>query len=256
MIKLLSTDFDGTLVNHFEKPTVTPALFTVFKQLRERGVLWAVNTGRVVWHIVEGLEEFGFPIQPDFILTSERHVFRPAKNGKDWEDFGDWNQRCEEAHRALYAEAREAYDAIENFVKSKSGAQVITDAGTTVGLIASSEEEMDRICEFIDKKRRHFPKFHYQRNTMYVRFCHADYSKGAALGELGRLLAIPRDEIFAAGDHYNDIPMLDGTHARWVACPGNSATAVKETVRNAKGYVAKASCSEGVIEALRHFGHI
>ena len=46
MIKLLSTDFDGTLVDHDATPPVSPTLFEALSELRRRGVLWAVNTGR------------------------------------------------------------------------------------------------------------------------------------------------------------------------------------------------------------------
>ena len=100
------------------------------------------------------------------------------------------------------------------------------------------------------------PGFQFMRNTIYVRFCHEAYSKGTALGELARLTGISRDEIFAAGDHYNDLPMLDGRHAAWVACPGNAVEAVKRAVREAGGYVAQGLCSDGIVEALRHFGAV
>lgn len=123
-----------------------------------------------------------------------------------------------------------------------------------VGLAAKSEDEMDRICLFLEKERMKVPGFAYMRNTIWVRFCHEAYSKGTALGELARLLDISRDEIFAAGDHYNDLPMLDGIHARWVMCPDNAVESVKKTVNAAGGYIARARCSSGVVEALSHFG--
>ena len=59
---------------------------------------------------------------------------------------------------------------------------------------------MDRITEFVEQVGSRQPEFNYQRNTIYLRFCHADYHKGAALAELSRLINIPREEIFAAGD--------------------------------------------------------
>lgn len=123
-----------------------------------------------------------------------------------------------------------------------------------VGLAAESEPEMDRICDFLERERRRVPGFHYMRNTIYVRFCHEDYSKGTALGELGRLTGLSRDEIFAAGDHFNDLPMLDGRHARWVACPANAVEPVKIAIRAADGYIARQNCSAGIVESLRHFG--
>ena len=108
-------------------------------------------------------------------------------------------------------------------------------------------------CDFIDRAREKQPKFHYQRNTVYLRFCHADYHKGAALAELSRLLEIPPAGIFAAGDHYNDISMLDGRFARYPACPANAIPEVKDAVRSAHGYVAAKNHGAGVHEALRHF---
>jgi HAD superfamily hydrolase (TIGR01484 family) len=252
MIKLLSTDFDGTLVSHDERPAVSPELFDLLFELRKNGVRWAVNTGRALHHIVEGIEEFRFPIQPDFVLTCEREVFRKNAAGTGWEDFGDWNARCTAMHNALYDKARPVLDEIARFLKSDTRAVPIDDI-SGVGLIASNDEEMDRIVVFIESLRGRMPEFHYQRNTKYMRFCHAAYSKGTALGELSRLTGIGRDEIFAAGDHHNDIPMLDGKFARWVACPANSADEVKETVRAASGYVAEKNCSAGVVEALHFF---
>ena len=253
MIKLLSTDFDGTLVNHFEQPAVSKALFDLFSKLQKKGVLWAINTGRAVNHIVEGLEEFGFPFQPDYILTCEREVFRrKADAANEWEPFGDWNERCTRAHDELFLQAKPIISEINNFIKNKTKAQPINDLGG-IGIVASDEDEMEYIATYIDSLRSKLPAFHYQRNTRYMRFCHTDYSKGTALAELGRLVGISKDEIFAAGDHYNDIPMLNGHYAKWVACPANSADAVKQTVLSANGYVATTPCSEGVVEALNVF---
>ncbi len=253
MIRLLSTDFDGTLVSHFARPPVAPELFTLLRELQKDGVRWAINTGRELDHIVAGLQEFSFPIEPDFVLTSERDVFRKVAAGQGWEPFGDWNERCGRAHDDLFAQAQPLLKRILDFIKSETRAQTIYEGSRPVGLIAENEVEMDRIVAFVEIAREEMRVFSYQRNTEYLRFCHADYSKGAALGELGRLLGISRDETFAAGDHHNDIPMLDGVFARWIACPSNSADAVKETVRAANGYVAREAASRGVTEALHYF---
>ena len=122
-----------------------------------------------------------------------------------------------------------------------------------MGVIAANDEEMDRVVDFVHSARTPDSMFHYQRNTIYLRFCHANYSKGAALGELCRLTGITAEETFTAGDHHNDLSMLDGRFARWPAAPGNAIEEVKETVRRAGGYVATGRCSDGVVEALRFF---
>lgn len=253
MIKLLSTDFDGTLVDHFETPPVVPALFPLLRSLRESGVLWAVNTGRDLGHIVHGLDEFAFPVLPDFVLTSERDVFYKRPGGFGWEPWGDWNERCARAHDELFGQAEPLLAKVLHFLETETTAQAIWDNGRPVGLIAEDEGDMDRIVAFIETAREELPLFAFQRNTRYLRFCHADYSKGAALGELSRLLGISREEVFACGDHHNDIPMLDGQFARWVSCPGNSAEATKEVVRRAGGYVAALPASGGLVEGLNYF---
>ncbi|RYD70876.1 MAG: hypothetical protein EOP84_25895, partial [Verrucomicrobiaceae bacterium] len=228
-------------------------LFDVLTELRSRGVLWAINTGRELLHIEEGLREFNFPIDPDFVLTAEREVFHRGPGGQ-WQDFGDWNQRCYKAHDELYLRSGSLLHDILAFLDRDTKAHPIFEGDRIIGLAAENDAEMDRICEFLERERVRVPGFQYMRNTVYARFCHEDFSKGTALSELGRLTGISPEHIFAAGDHYNDLPMLDGRHARWVACPGNSVEAVKEMVTRTGGHVASHECSEGVVEALRHFG--
>jgi hypothetical protein len=252
MIKLLSTDFDGTLVDHEARPPVQPSLFALLAELRREGVIWAINTGRELEHIDDGLREFGFPLQPDYVLTSEREVFHRGADG-DWEDFGDWNARCYRAHDDLFAAAGSLLADVGEFLAREVQAHPIYDGPRMVGLAAANDAEMDRVCAFLDRERVRVPGFNYHRNTIYVRFSHEDYSKGTALAELGRLLDISPNEIFAAGDHFNDLPMLDGVHARWVGCPSNAVAEVKTLVRSAGGYVASSPCSGGVVEAIRHF---
>ena len=254
MIRLLSTDFDGTLVDHSAVPPVDPLLFSVLEALRGKGVHWAINTGRDLHFVDDGLREFAFPIEPDFVLTAEREVFHRGPGG-EWRDFGDWNQRCYRAHDELFEKSSGLLSDIERFVEQEAvEANLIWEGGRLVGMAAQDEPEMDRICMFLERERVRVPGFAYMRNTIWVRFCHEAYSKGTALGELGRLTGIGRDEIFAAGDHYNDLPMLDGVYARWVCCPANSVPVVQETIRRVGGYVAQRRCSSGVVEALEHFG--
>ncbi len=73
------------------------------------------------------------------------------------------------------------------------------------------------------------------------------------MAELARLIDVPRENIFAAGDHHNDISMLNGQVAAMPACPANAIEEVKAAVREAGGYVAKREHGAGVREALLHF---
>ena len=252
-IRLLSTDFDGTIVSRVSEPVLDITCMESIRQLQSEGAIWANNTGRSVDLLESGLADFSFPFRPDFILTSERDIFRPGANGQKWEAFGDWNARCARAHTELFTSASSVFAEVLDFVNQKTKARIIYETGGPTGLITSTEEEMNRVTEFIEQARTRQPKFNYQRNTVYLRFCHVDYHKGAALSELSRLLEIEREHVFAAGDHHNDISMLDGAFAAMPACPANAIPEVQEAVRQAGGYVAQKEHGAGVHEALMHF---
>jgi HAD superfamily hydrolase (TIGR01484 family) len=252
-VRLLSIDFDGTLVSRVSEPVVDDGCMRLIRDLQNSGVLFSINTGRSVDLLESGLTDFEFPVRPDFILTTEREVFRPGNNGEKWEPFGDWNEHCARDHASLFSSAQSILAEVVDFVTQKTKAQLIHHSEGLEGLRAESDEEMDRIVRFIEGARAKEPKFHYQRNTIYLRFCHADYHKGAALAELARLIEVSRENIFAAGDHHNDISMLDGQVAAMPACPANAIEEVKATVRDAGGYVAQRKHGAGVHEALEFF---
>jgi HAD superfamily hydrolase (TIGR01484 family) len=252
-IRLLSIDFDGTMVSRVSDPVLDLKCVELIRSLQRAGAIWAINTGRSVDLLESGLTDFEFPIRPDFILTTEREVFRPGVNGQKWEPFGDWNERCARDHAALFSSAQPILAEVVDFVTHKTKAQLLYQSEGLEGLRAENDEEMDRIVEFIEQAREPESKLHYQRNTIYLRFCHADYHKGAALAELARLIDVPRENIFAAGDHHNDISMLNGEVAGMPSCPANAIEEVKTAVRNAGGYVAKRQHGAGVHEALKFF---
>src|SRR6266513_2623179 len=254
-IQLLSLDFDGTLVSRAGEPVLDAQCMEMIRELQDAGATWAINTGRSVDLLESGLADFSFPIRPDFILTNERDVFRPGQDGNKWEAFGDWNERCAREHRELFSSASSVLAEVIDFVNQRTKARVLYNEEHPEGLIANSEEEMDLVTKFIEQARARHPKFDYQRNTVYLRFCHADYHKGAALAELARLIEVSRNNIFAAGDHHNDVSMLDGKVAAMPSCPANAIQEVKAAVRAAGGYVAAKEHGAGVRESLLHFAN-
>ena len=122
-----------------------------------------------------------------------------------------------------------------------------------IGLVTQSEQIMEELIEELDEALLSHADFSYQRNTVYLRFCHRDYHKGSALAELCRLEGIPTSEVFAAGDHFNDLPMLDRKYAALIACPANAIDPVKEKVRLAEGCISNLPWADGIAEALRHY---
>src|SRR5256885_5419660 len=157
-IKLLSIDFDGTIVSRVSEPVLDHQCMELIRDLQNNGAVWAINTGRSVDLLESGLTDFEFPIRPDFILTSERDIFRPSTNGGVWEAYGDWNERCARDHRELFTSASSVLAEIIDFVNHKTKARVIYEQEGPAGLIAASEEEMDRVTRFIEQARVKQPK--------------------------------------------------------------------------------------------------
>jgi HAD superfamily hydrolase (TIGR01484 family) len=250
-VRLLSMDFDGTLIRSWAPPPFPKKLVQILKRLRRHGVLIAFNTGRTVQLVEDGLREVGFPVRPDFALTCEREVFR--WNGSEWQDFGEWNARCRDAHGQLFANREDLLTEISAHVESTTAARLHYEEGRVVGVVSTTNVEMDAICGFIDTKCIAVPEFGYQRNSIYLRLCHSAYHKGTALAELQRLTGITSEETFAAGDNFNDLPMLDLSYARYLACPSNALEEVKEVVTAQGGFVASKDSGSGVSEALVHF---
>lgn len=249
---LLCFDFDGTLVNHEGELPVHPAMGDMLREFRRRGAAWVVNTGRSLHQTLEGLAQHNLFMLPDYIIAQECEIYRPGFF-RAWTDYGSWNRRARAAHDHFVERHRGFLSAMQEHVARNTKAEFLMGDFGQVGIVAVDEPELDGICGVIEEKRAQQPDIGYHRNGRYLRFSHADFSKGTALRELGRLLRLPRERIFAAGDNHNDLPMLDTRIAANIACPSNALEPVKAHVRGRGGFVADRPASEGMMEALRHF---
>ncbi len=252
LIRLISSDFDGTLIGHGSDGRCSQTLAKALEAHRDRGGLWAVNTGRGLSHAMEGLGRFEGPFEPDFLLTNEREVFR-RDGTAGWVAHGFWNEECRSRHDSLFERAVDLFREVRDMAARVGGTTLIYEEKVPAGLVTDTEETMELVISEIDRAAVEFPDFGYQRNTVYLRFCHRDYHKGSALAELCRLEGIPVSDVFAVGDHFNDIPMLDVRYALMTACPANAIDPVKKQVSLHAGYIAGLPWADGVAEALRYF---
>jgi len=250
-VKLLSTDFDGTLVQIFPQPegSCPPELAEQLIALREEGGRWAVNTGRTLDHTLEGLEIFDGPHAPDFLISIEREVYEPDGEGS-WRPLGDWNATCDRRHQELFDSCEDLFGVIREIADASEDVTLIREQGYPVGIVTTDNRIMDRvIAEIFDSQWIH-PDFSCERNSVYLRFCHRDYHKGSALGYLGDHLGIPREETLAAGDNHNDLSMLNGKYAAMTCCPANAIPEVINSVRATHGYIAQKTAGLGVAEGI------
>ena len=250
---LLCFDFDGTLVDTEIHGPVPPDLLERIATLKkQRGATWTINTGRSLFQAIAGITDHVVHPYPDYVIAQERAISYQNQHNR-WVDFGDWNKRCHKDHRKFFRSTARFFKRVRNFVETATGATYFPATDGPAGVLAQSDEEMEAICEYLEIERRKVPVLGYQRNGLHLRFSHAHYHKGSALGELGRLLDLEAQFVFAAGDNHNDLSMLSGEYAHAVACPANALPEVKEAVKAQGGYVAEAAFSAGVAEAVRYY---
>ncbi|CAN5246023.1 hypothetical protein BH23VER1_BH23VER1_09160 [soil metagenome] len=246
---LICTDFDGTLVDPEMNPPFPTELGERIEMLQREGVAWTIATGRSLFQVVQGLTQNGIGVAPDFIISSERELYGRAGINR-WMPVGKWNARCAKDHRKLFRSSGRFFKRVKNHVLTATTARYVETMDEPAAIVATSNEEMDEICTFLEEQMQKVPSLGYERNTIYLRFGHTAYSKGTVVGHLAGHLGLSADLVFACGDNYNDLSMLDGQWARHVACPSNSAAPVKEAVLQAGGMVAERPAGLGVLEAL------
>lgn len=260
LIKLLSTDFDGTLI---ESSSTEPAfvfpikekchevLAIALNELIEEGGLWVVNTGRPLNLLLEGLEIFEGPAKPHYLITNERHIYRYHENG-DVESLGDWNRRCDEEHDLLFKSAGGFFERVHRLIGEYGEEATFLESASGVPeeLLVKDESLLDELSIRLLELPGRPDVFSFQRSHIHLHFCHQSYNKGSTLGELSRFLSIRPESILAIGDYHNDIAMLNGQVAAMVACPSNAHDKVKQTVKKAKGHVSLHPSSRGSAEAI------
>ncbi len=254
MPRLYSFDFDGTLVDPMANWPLYAPLARELQTIRDEGAHWAINTGRTVGQLEEGLRLHTFPILPDFIITEETalHRYRP---GAEPEPAWDWNERRSAAFDDLIDRAGELFQSVESMIRHHTKARYFRNQSIPDEIIAVSVEEMDRITQWIDDEVEALKLdfVAYQRNSIYLRFGHKEFNKGSALRELATRLEIDTDDVFTVGDGHNDLPMLRTDVAACLGCPANSIPEVKDAVRKAGGYLARQNFAKGTLETLRFF---
>lgn len=250
-IKLISTDFDGTLFAEFENPPIPADLVAQIAELQSRGAKWVINTGRDMSSLMEALARSHIGIQPDYLVLVEREIY--SHDGSRYVAHASWNDACTQDHAELYARVRPHIPALMDWVNTRFRATVYEDAFSPFCLIAGNNGDADAIHARLDELCLQIPDLTVVRNDVYARFSHANYNKGHALTELARMLSVGPEQIFAAGDHLNDLPMLDKTRARCLTAPANAVATVKATVRSQNGFVSALERGAGVADGLRYW---
>jgi hydroxymethylpyrimidine pyrophosphatase-like HAD family hydrolase len=190
-------------------------------------------------------------IEPDYLVLVEREIH--VHDGSQYHGLEPWNRECTRLHAEVFKRIQGALPALVDWISSRFHARIYEDPYSPLCLVASNLPEADAIHEYLNSFCQAVSPLTVVRNDVYIRFSHDAYNKGTALGELCRRLGIGVQEVFAIGDHLNDLPMLSRTCAQCLAAPSNAVPTVIAAVRREGGYVCNQPRGRGVAEALRHF---
>ncbi|MCS7063666.1 MAG: Cof-type HAD-IIB family hydrolase [Methylacidiphilales bacterium] len=252
-LSLICTDFDGTLVDQDPWDRPPDGFFEAVRELRRSGGQWVINTGRD-WHsLCVELTAREFSEWPDWVVLVEREIH--AVRDREIIPWTEWNDRCAAAHRELFSAKAALLDRLYEVLRRsvRVSFQIHADPGSPLAIIADNEVEAERTHALINEILAEDPGMMVVRNSVYFRFSHPEYNKGTCLNALSKRIGAISEKVFAIGDHWNDLPMLERSIAHNLACPANGIEAVKKHVRKEGGYVAKGKAGKGVLEALEHF---
>ncbi|BCN31454.1 HAD family hydrolase [Anaeromicropila herbilytica] len=257
MIKLVIADMDGTLLN--SRHELSDRLFPTIKKLKEKGVRFAVASGRQYYNLYSIFEE----IKDDIYFLCENGTIAFYRDEK------------------IYINEIE-YSTLEKYVKeirSIDGAYPIL-CGEKAAYIEDSDEEFldntklyykkyekvddileaakqDKICKIAVYDRIDAESNSYERLKQYndrnmivlsgkawVDIMNLNANKGQAIQTLQKQFGITREESMAFGDYLNDYEMMQACHYSYAMANAH------ERLKVICNYEAKSNDEDGVVEKL------
>jgi len=250
-IKLISTDFDGTLFAEFENPPVPLALQAKLAELQALGCGWIINTGRDLSSLMEAMARAHLKVKPDYIVVVEREIYRHDQIS--YVEHKSWNDKCRQTHAELFQQIKKDLPGLLKSIRQRFNATIYEDVYSPFCLIAETAADAEAIHLFLDDYCGRVDGLVVVRNDVYARFSHVDFSKGTALREIARLYQATPAEIMAAGDHLNDLSMLRREIAECLVAPANAIQAVNSQVRSEGGWISDLPCGHGVLAGIRYW---
>ena len=256
-IKIIFFDIDDTLRNS-KTGFVPTTIQTIFQQLREKGILTGIATGRGIFGVVPEIKA----LKPDFFVTL---------NGAYIED---------KTGNVIYSN-KIARDKVEEYIAWTK------EVGIDYGLVGSHEAKLSRRTEMISQAIDSIypdldvdPDF-YQKEDIYQMWTFEDQgddltlpenlsltlrlvrwhehssdvvpisgSKAAGVAKVVNQLGLKPENVMVFGDGLNDLELFD--YAGISVAMGISHEKIKEKA----DYITKTLEEDGIFDALEGFGMV
>lgn len=249
-IKLISTDFDGTIHSDFEQPPIPPVLENILEGFQSRGGVWVINTGRDLPSLLESLERAKVAIRPNYVVVVEREIHR--YHDQAFHSVQEWNRECRRRHDELFLALEDRLEILKTKMKRHHAeAMVFSDEYSPICFVAQTPEQAEELHEMVETHCEDHPSALVMRNHIYGRMCHAEYHKGSALEAIAQEVGVEPSGILAAGDHLNDLPMLSRQYAHHLVAPSNAIPQVQQRIQDLGGHLSPLPWGHGVAEGIQ-----
>lgn len=260
-VKLVAVDLDDTLLDSALK--ISPRVKEAVRNASEKGVRVVLATGRMFCSTVPFARELGLttPLityQGALVkehLTGREIFYRPVALDLARDVIGHLSPTG--FHLQVYVDDTLCMPHLtpegERYARiSRVTPRVVGDllgflrVPPTKIVMVAPEEEIDRLLP--ELLTRYAGVLHVSKSKPYfLEFSDPGATKGEALRRLAEEFGVPREEVMAIGDSYNDIPMLE--FAGTAVVMANARPEIKACAT----YVTAGNYEDGVALAIERF---
>lgn len=256
-IKFVAADMDGTLLD--ENSQLNPEFFDIYRQLDEKGIIFAAASGRQYYSL---LETFA-PVKDDMMFVAENGTLVMHKGKElysceiDKPSIKDIIQlaRSIEGAQIVLCGKKSAYietqdpQALAEFAKYYHRCQYVEDL-----LRVDDDFIKVAICHFGGSESLVYPSFNHAFGAthqvvvsakIWLDVMNAEASKGAAIEHLQKTLEFTHQQTMSFGDYLNDLEMLKASYHSYAMA--NAHPVVKETAR----FSAPSNAEAGVFSVIK-----
>ncbi|MBB6674336.1 Cof-type HAD-IIB family hydrolase [Cohnella nanjingensis] len=236
--RLIALDVDGTLIN--DDHELTPRVTRAVRAAAERGAEIVLCTGRGSASALSVLAHLGLSGTivthngASMVDSVTREVLHEAEIGAEAVErylalcrargiHFDMNTAFELYTEHLDEETAAMYGRMLTMPILRSQAEGMPARTVKISIFAPKED--------LDELETAWKDWQHELQTIrsgdsFIDVQHMDASKGTALAQLAAMRGVPREEVLAIGNYYNDIGML--RFAGWGVAMANSPDGVKE----------------------------
>lgn len=249
-IRLLVTDFDGTVFRYGNEKPLYPSFSQRVDQIRQYGGYWIVCSGRSLASLRKVTRTMvSMGISPDIIVTRHSHIY--TKKAAIWHPKPFLSIRTMIQQRRL---GTQIAAAVENLISDMraitTNMRTVHITRSQVRVLFSAEEDLAPVKQLVSESVADHTDLRVFWRSRELEIRTIPHAKAVVVRSIAEYLGIEPHEILAIGDGRSDMGMMTSDTAVMTGCPSNARREVIQHVLGQKGHVASLDSLAGVIEII------